>query len=57
MKVHSANTCATRELVVVENVANVLAERVGPSVNEMTMLRLITDLLTPLLSSLAGQGD
>ena len=35
MKVHTANTCATRELVVVENVANVLAERVSSAINEI----------------------
>lgn len=36
MKVHSAKSCAIRELVVVENVANVLAERVSSVPNLIT---------------------
>ncbi|EUB58940.1 hypothetical protein EGR_06159 [Echinococcus granulosus] len=35
MKVHSAKSCATRELVVVENVANVLAEKPDKVIESM----------------------
>ncbi|VDM19683.1 unnamed protein product [Hydatigera taeniaeformis] len=38
MKVHSAKSCAIRELVVVENVANVLAERVSSVPNTLIPL-------------------